>query len=34
MTYDKKLTSKSVKLMMITLDCFFEFVVILNKKLD
>lgn len=34
MTYDKKVTSKSVKLMMITLDCFFEFVVILNKKLD
>lgn len=34
MTYDKKIPQKSVKLMIITLDCFHEFIVILNKKLD
>ena len=34
MTYDRKVGQKSVRLMIITLDCFHEFVVILNKKLD
>lgn len=34
MSYDKKLTAKSENLMMVTLDRFFEFVVILNEKLQ